>query len=97
MQLLTTAPRPQIWDLGGQANLRPSWATYYQHTDCIIMVRARRRPASAGRSAKVTDAHGHLLGTRHVAEQLPLPLQPLHSLSLRRAPVSQAVASPTSA
>ena len=29
----------QVWDLGGQANLRPSWATYYQHTDCIIMVR----------------------------------------------------------
>ena len=28
----------QIWDLGGQANLRPSWATYYQNTDCIIMV-----------------------------------------------------------
>lgn len=24
--------------MGGQANLRPSWATYYQHTDCIIMV-----------------------------------------------------------
>lgn len=29
----------QVWDLGGQANLRPSWATYYQHTDCVILVR----------------------------------------------------------
>jgi ADP-ribosylation factor family len=28
----------QVWDLGGQANLRPSWATYYQHTDSIILV-----------------------------------------------------------
>ena len=31
----------QVWDLGGQANLRPSWATYYQHTDSIILVRVR--------------------------------------------------------
>ena len=29
----------QVWDLGGQANLRPSWATYYQQTDCIILVK----------------------------------------------------------
>lgn len=27
-----------IWDLGGQANLRPSWTTYYTHTDAIIVV-----------------------------------------------------------
>lgn len=27
-----------MWDLGGQANLRPSWATYYTRTDCIILV-----------------------------------------------------------
>lgn len=28
----------QIWDLGGQQNLRPFWATYYKHTDAVIMV-----------------------------------------------------------
>ena len=33
----------QVWDLGGQANLRPSWATYYQQTDCIILVRHPRK------------------------------------------------------
>ena len=29
---------PQVWDLGGQANLRPSWATYYRATDAVIVV-----------------------------------------------------------
>ena len=28
----------EVWDLGGQANLRPSWATYYRTTDALIMV-----------------------------------------------------------
>lgn len=28
----------QVWDLGGQANLRPSWATYYRATDAVIVV-----------------------------------------------------------
>ena len=28
----------EVWDLGGQANLRPSWATYYKSTDALIMV-----------------------------------------------------------
>eukprot|EP00210_Caulerpa_lentillifera_P007112 g6805.t1 len=28
----------EIWDLGGQANLRPSWAAYYKSTDAVIMV-----------------------------------------------------------
>lgn len=28
----------EVWDLGGQANLRPSWSTYYTQTDCIILV-----------------------------------------------------------
>lgn len=28
----------EVWDLGGQANLRPSWSTYYTLTDCIILV-----------------------------------------------------------
>eukprot|EP00884_Botryococcus_braunii_P016534 jgi/Botrbrau1/3564/Bobra.0078s0021.1 len=28
----------EVWDLGGQANLRPSWATYYKHTDAVIVV-----------------------------------------------------------
>ncbi|CAL5224183.1 g6824 [Coccomyxa viridis] len=28
----------EVWDLGGQANLRPSWATYYRATDAVIVV-----------------------------------------------------------
>jgi len=28
----------EIWDLGGQANLRPSWTTYYRSTDAVILV-----------------------------------------------------------
>jgi len=28
----------QIWDLGGQQNLRPFWATYYKKSDAVIMV-----------------------------------------------------------
>jgi small GTP-binding protein len=32
------ARRAQIWDLGGQQNLRSFWATYYKDTDAVIMV-----------------------------------------------------------
>ncbi len=28
----------QIWDLGGQQNLRPVWVTYYKNTSAVIMV-----------------------------------------------------------
>ncbi|KAK9804160.1 hypothetical protein WJX73_006716 [Symbiochloris irregularis] len=28
----------EVWDLGGQASLRPSWASYYKATDAIILV-----------------------------------------------------------
>eukprot|EP00798_Chlamydomonas_sp_ICE-L_P031142 gene31142-6282_t len=28
----------QIWDLGGQQNLRPFWASYYKNTDAVILV-----------------------------------------------------------
>ena len=28
----------EIWDLAGQANLRPSWATYYAATHAVIVV-----------------------------------------------------------
>ncbi len=28
----------QVWDLGGQATLRPSWTTYYKATDALVMV-----------------------------------------------------------
>jgi len=37
---MTTSPylSHQVWDLGGQANLRPSWATYFPSTDAVIMV-----------------------------------------------------------
>ena len=33
-----TTTNAQVWDLGGQANLRPSWATYYRGTDAAIVV-----------------------------------------------------------
>ena len=28
----------QVWDLGGQDSLRPSWTTYYRGTHAVIMV-----------------------------------------------------------
>lgn len=28
----------EIWDLAGQANLRPSWASYYANTNAVIVV-----------------------------------------------------------
>jgi ADP-ribosylation factor-like protein 5B len=28
----------EVWDLGGQANLRPSWAAYYKASDAAILV-----------------------------------------------------------
>ncbi|QDZ24482.1 small ARF-related GTPase [Chloropicon primus] len=28
----------EVWDLGGQATLRPSWVTYYKATDALVMV-----------------------------------------------------------
>ncbi|KAG2436452.1 hypothetical protein HXX76_006755 [Chlamydomonas incerta] len=28
----------EIWDLGGQQNLRPFWGTYFKNTDAVIMV-----------------------------------------------------------
>lgn len=28
----------KVWDLGGQANLRPSWQTYYKAAHAVIMV-----------------------------------------------------------
>ena len=45
--------KAQVWDLGGQANLRPSWATYYRATDAVIVVidstdRARASIAKVG-------------------------------------------------
>lgn len=47
----------QVWDLGGQANLRPSWATYYQHTDCVILV-----SSSSGLAVMMRRMSGVLLG-----------------------------------
>ena len=38
----------QVWDLGGQANLRPSWATYYRSTDAVIVVVDSTDRARAG-------------------------------------------------
>eukprot|EP01023_Acetabularia_acetabulum_P039438 TRINITY_DN37964_c0_g1_i1.p3 TRINITY_DN37964_c0_g1~~TRINITY_DN37964_c0_g1_i1.p3 ORF type:complete len:189 (-),score=9.20 TRINITY_DN37964_c0_g1_i1:633-1199(-) len=28
----------EVWDLGGQANLRPYWSAYFQNTDAVIIV-----------------------------------------------------------
>jgi GTPase SAR1 family protein len=28
----------EVWDLAGQANLRPSWASYYGQTNAILVV-----------------------------------------------------------
>lgn len=28
----------EVWDLGGQATLRPSWTSYYKSTDALVMV-----------------------------------------------------------
>ena len=28
----------QVWDLGGQTNIRPYWRCYYQNTDAIVFV-----------------------------------------------------------
>ena len=28
----------KVWDLGGQATLRPSWTSYYKSTDALVMV-----------------------------------------------------------
>eukprot|EP00246_Nothoceros_aenigmaticus_P005350 TRINITY_DN17334_c0_g1_i1.p1 TRINITY_DN17334_c0_g1~~TRINITY_DN17334_c0_g1_i1.p1 ORF type:complete len:185 (-),score=33.48 TRINITY_DN17334_c0_g1_i1:1224-1778(-) len=30
--------RFEVWDLGGQERLRPSWATYYRGTHAVVMV-----------------------------------------------------------
>ena len=38
MSLPPSSPRFEIWDLAGQANLRPSWSNYYQATHAIIVV-----------------------------------------------------------
>ena len=35
---LLLSPPAQVWDLGGQANLRPSWAQYFTATDAVIVV-----------------------------------------------------------
>lgn len=53
----------EVWDLGGQANLRPSWATYYQHTDCVILVvdsTDRGRVGIARKELATLLAHEHL-------------------------------------
>ena len=28
----------EVWDLGGQATLRPSWVTFYKATDAVVVV-----------------------------------------------------------
>ena len=52
----------EVWDLGGQANLRPSWAAYYKATDAVIMVvdstdRARAGVAKGELFGLLADAH----------------------------------------
>ena len=45
----------QIWDLGGQQNLRPFWATYYKNCDAVIMVVDSTDRARVG----ITRVRGH--------------------------------------
>lgn len=55
----------EVWDLGGQANLRPSWATYYQQTDSVILVvdsTDRGRIGIARKELSSLLAHEHLEG-----------------------------------
>jgi len=53
----------EVWDLGGQANLRPSWATYYTRTDCIILV---VDSTDRGRVGTARKELGGLLGHEHL-------------------------------
>jgi ADP-ribosylation factor-like protein 5B len=53
--------RFEVWDLGGQANLRPSWAAYYGGADAVIVVvdstdRARAGVAKGELFALLADA-----------------------------------------
>ncbi|KAL0043757.1 hypothetical protein WJX82_009362 [Trebouxia sp. C0006] len=53
----------EVWDLGGQANLRPSWQTYYKAAHAVIMVvdstdRARVGIAKEGLAWVAQKVHG---------------------------------------
>lgn len=49
MEKVTAAgSRFEVWDLGGQANLRPSWAAYYGGADAVIVVVDSTDRARAG-------------------------------------------------
>jgi signal recognition particle receptor subunit beta len=55
----------KVWDLGGQANLRPAWATYYRGADAALVVvdstdRARIGIIKSELAALL--AHEHLAG-----------------------------------
>jgi len=54
----------EVWDLGGQANLRPSWATYYRGTDAAVVVVDCTDRARIG---IVKSEVGALLGHEHLA------------------------------
>ena len=56
----------KVWDLGGQANLRPSWQTYYKATDAVIMVVDSTDRARVG-IAKVSDVFS-VSALSHLAE-----------------------------
>ena len=74
----TLTQRPQIWDLGGQSNLRPSWATYYRHTDAVIMVVDSTDKARVG-TAKVRPSH-HMLSKHYMTLHCPT----LHCITCRQ-------------
>ncbi|KAK9822377.1 hypothetical protein WJX81_004576 [Elliptochloris bilobata] len=61
----------EVWDLGGQANLRPSWAAYYKATDAVIVV------IDSTDRARVSIAKGELfrlLEHEHLANAVVLVL-----------------------
>ena len=52
----------EVWDLAGQANLRPSWASYYAQTNAILVV--------ADSTDRCTRAAGRRAGRRAARPQL---------------------------
>lgn len=50
-ELTRGALRLRVWDLGGQASLRPSWRAYFDHTAAVIMVVDAADPGRFGVAA----------------------------------------------
>ncbi len=64
-----SSPGLQIWDLGGQQNLRPFWGTYFKGTDAVIMVVDSTDRARVGvtKVGKITSDIPHAVGRERAA------------------------------